>query len=154
MKRIWQLTYETIPGDGEITNTYKSFDEAKSDIRKLITRIDLKRYTDAIRSEDGNPSFRITVADFLNDYITRQSFFTENDILPSDDYESYTADKPKAAKKAIAKTIASLMTTIGMTARTISRTLTSPTILSSLSIRIILLLITFWKASPIWTPIW
>ncbi|MBR3965671.1 MAG: hypothetical protein IKJ91_01200 [Clostridia bacterium] len=93
MKTVWNLTYETIPGDGEQKKKYKSFDEAKKDIRNLISKIRIRHYTDAIR-EGVHTSFRTAIADFVDNYISRNEFFSDQDNLPSsspDDYELETS---------------------------------------------------------------
>lgn len=90
MKTIWQLTYETIPGNGEQTNTYKSFAEAKKDIREIISQIYLSPYIKAIRTEGIHKAYRTAMADFLDNYISRTDFLDIDESIPSydpDDYE-------------------------------------------------------------------
>ena len=58
MKTIWQLTYETKPGNGEQTKKYKSFAEAKKDIREIISQIYLTPYIKTIRTEGVHKAYR------------------------------------------------------------------------------------------------
>ena len=90
MKTIWQLTYETIPSNGEITKNYKSFAEAKNDIKELISQIHISPYTARIRENGIHKTYRTVMADFLDEYVSRKQFFTQIDKFPStqaDDYE-------------------------------------------------------------------
>lgn len=89
MKTIWQLTYETIPGNGEQTKKYKSFAEAKKDIREIISQIYLTPYIKAIRTEGVHKAYRIAMADFLDNYISRTDFLNIDESIPSDDPDDY-----------------------------------------------------------------
>ena len=73
MKTIWQLTYETKPGNGEQTKKYKSFAEAKKDIREIISQIYLTPYIKAIRTEGVHKAYRTAMADFLDNYIQNRN---------------------------------------------------------------------------------
>ena len=91
MKTIWQLAYETKPGnDGVQTKKYKSFAEAKKDIREIISKIHLTPYINAIRTEGIHTAYRAAMADFLDNYISRTDFLNIDEPIPSnapDDYE-------------------------------------------------------------------
>ena len=90
MKTIWQLTYETKPGnDGEQTKKYKSFAEAKKDIREIISQIYLSPYIKAIRTEGIHKAYRTAMADFLDNYIFRTDFLNIDESIPSDDPDDY-----------------------------------------------------------------
>lgn len=93
MKTIWQLTYETIPGNGEQTKKYKSFAEAKKDIREIISQIYLSPYIKAIRTEGVHKAYRTAMADFLESYISRADFFNMNEPIPSDDPDDYEFER-------------------------------------------------------------
>ena len=88
MKSVWECTWESYPGDGEQIKKYKSFEEAKKDIRQMISQIDISEYTLAIR-KGANMSFRASVADFLEDYLSRPDFFSVEDTFPSCDPEEH-----------------------------------------------------------------
>ena len=90
MKTIWQLTYETKPSnDGEQTKKYKSFAEAKKDIREIISQIYLSPYIKAIRTEGIHKAYRTAMADFLDNYISRTDFLNIDESIPSDDPDDY-----------------------------------------------------------------
>ena len=89
MKTIWQLTYETKPGNGEQTKKYKSFAEAKKDIREIISQIYLTPYIKAIRTEGVHKAYRTAMADFLDNYISRTDFLNIDESIPSDDPDDY-----------------------------------------------------------------
>ena len=89
MKTIWQLTYETKPGNGEQTKKYKSFAEAKKDIREIISQIYLTPYIKAIRTEGVHKAYRTAMADFLDNYIFRTDFLNIDEPIPSDDPDDY-----------------------------------------------------------------
>lgn len=94
MKKTWTLTYESIPGDGEQRKEYKSFQDVKRKIKELISNIGVQGYTNEIR--DGiHATYRAEMANFIENYVSREDFYHENDILPSDD----AADYPYEAKK-------------------------------------------------------
>lgn len=94
MKKTWTLTYESIPGDGEQRKEYKSFQDVKRKIKELISNIGVQGYTNEIR--DGiHATYRAEMANFIENYVSREGFYHENDILPSDD----AADYPYEAKK-------------------------------------------------------
>jgi hypothetical protein len=94
MKTIWQLTYETKPGnDGEQTKKYKSFTEAKKDIREIISQIYLSPYIKAIRTEGIHKAYRIAMADFLDNYISRTDFLNIDEAIPSDDPDDYEFER-------------------------------------------------------------
>ncbi len=89
MQTIWQLTYETIPGNGEQTRTFKSFALVKQEMKKMISRIDILSCTEDIR-KGPHTVYRMAMADFLDDYVKRETFLGKKDRLPSDnpyDYE-------------------------------------------------------------------
>ena len=88
MKKIWTLTYESIPGDGVQEMTFKSFDDVKRTVRELISQIGIQHYTAGIR--DGiNVPYREAMACFIEDYVSRKDFFRAGDVLPSDDIFDY-----------------------------------------------------------------
>ena len=93
MKTIWQLTYEVIyegiPRNGEQTKKYKSFAEAKKDIREIISQIYLSPYIKAIRTEGIHKAYRTAMADFLDNYISRTDFLNIDESIPSDDPDDY-----------------------------------------------------------------
>ena len=93
MKTIWQLTYETIPGNGEQTNKYKSFSEAKKDIKEIISQIHLSPYIKAIRTDGVHKAYRIAMADFLDNYISRTDFLNIDESIPSDDPNDYEFER-------------------------------------------------------------
>lgn len=94
MKTIWQLTYETKPGnDGEQTKKYKSFAEAKKDIREIISQIYLSPYIKAIRTEGVHKAYRTAMADFLDNYISRTDFLNIDESIPSDDPDDYEFER-------------------------------------------------------------
>ena len=94
MKTIWQLTYETKPGnDGEQTKKYKSFAEAKKDIREIISQIYLSPYIRAIRTEGIHKAYRIAMADFLDNYISRTDFLNIDEPIPSDNPDDYEFER-------------------------------------------------------------
>ena len=94
MKTIWQLTYETKPGnDGEQTKKYKSFAEAKKDIREIISKIYLSPYIKAIRTEGIHKAYRTAMADFLDNYISRTDFLNIDESIPSDNPDDYEFDR-------------------------------------------------------------
>ena len=97
MKTIWQLTYEVIyegiPRNGEQTKKYKSFAEAKKDIREIISRIYLLPYIKATRTEGVHKAYRTAMADFLESYISRADFLNMNEPLPSDDPDDYEFER-------------------------------------------------------------
>jgi len=94
MKTIWQLTYETKPGnDGEQTKKYKSFAEAKKDIREIISQIYLSPYIKAIRTEGIHKAYRTAMADFLDNYISRTDFLNIDESIPSDDPDDYEFER-------------------------------------------------------------
>ncbi len=94
MKTIWQLTYETKPGnDGEQTKRYKSFSEAKKDIREIISQIYLTPYIKAIRTEGIHTAYRAAMADFLDNYISRTDFLNIDEPIPSDDPDDYEFER-------------------------------------------------------------
>lgn len=99
MKTIWQLTYETKPGnDGEQTKKYKSFAEAKKDIREIISQIYLSPYIKAIRTDGVHKAYRIAMADFLDNYISRTDFLNINESIPSDDPGDYEFERKPTIK--------------------------------------------------------
>ena len=94
MKKTWTLTYESIPGDGEQRKEYKSFQDVKRKIKELISNIGVQGYTNEIR--DGiHATYRAEMANFIENYVSREDFYHENDSLPSDD----AADYPYQAEK-------------------------------------------------------
>lgn len=93
MKTIWQLTYETIPGNGEQTKKYKSFAEAKKDIREIISQIYLSPYIKAIRTEGVHKAYRTAMADFLSNYVSRTDFLSADEAIPSDNPDDYEYEK-------------------------------------------------------------
>ena len=98
MKTIWQLTYETIPGNGEQTNKYKSFSEAKKDIKEIISQIHLSPYIKAIRTDGVHKAYRIAMADFLDNYISRTDFLNIDESIPSDDPDDYEFERKPTIK--------------------------------------------------------
>ena len=98
MKTIWQLTYETIPGSGEQTKKYKSFSEAKKDIREIISHIYLTPYIKAIRTEGIHTAYRTAMADFLDNYISRTDFLNIDESIPSDDPDDYEFERKPTVK--------------------------------------------------------
>lgn len=98
MKTIWQLTYETIPGNGEQTKKYKSFAEAKKNIREIISQIYLSPYIKAIRTEGIHKAYRTAMADFLDDYISRTDFLNIDESIPSDDPDDYEFERKPTIK--------------------------------------------------------
>jgi hypothetical protein len=98
MKTIWQLTYETIPGNGEQTNKYKSFAEAKKDIREIISQIYLSPYIKAIRTNGVHKAYRTAMADFLDNYISRTDFLNIDESIPSDDPDDYEFERKPTIK--------------------------------------------------------
>jgi biotin operon repressor len=98
MKTIWQLTYETIPGNGEQTNKYKSFSEAKKDIKEIISQIYLSPYIKAIRTEGIHKAYRTAMADFLDNYISRTDFLNIDESIPSDDPDDYEFERKPTIK--------------------------------------------------------
>ena len=99
MKTIWQLTYETKPGnDGEQTKKYKSFAEAKKDIREIISQIYLSPYIKAIRTEGIHKAYRTAMADFLDNYISRTDFLNIDESIPSDDPGDYEFERKPTIK--------------------------------------------------------
>jgi biotin operon repressor len=99
MKTIWQLTYETKPGnDGEQTKKYKSFAEAKKDIREIISQIYLSPYIKAIRTEGIHKAYRTAMADFLDNYISRTDFLNIDESIPSDDPDDYEFERKPTIK--------------------------------------------------------
>ena len=97
MKTIWQLTYEVIyegiPRNGEQTKKYKSFAEAKKDIREIISQIYLTPYIKAIRTEGVHKAYRTAMADFLDNYISRTDFLNIDESIPSDDPDDYEFER-------------------------------------------------------------
>lgn len=94
MKTIWQLTYETKPGnDGVQTKKYKSFAEAKKDIREIISQIYLSPYIKAIRTDGVHKAYRIAMADFLDNYISRIDFLNIDESIPSDNPDDYEFER-------------------------------------------------------------
>ena len=97
MKTIWQLTYEVIyegvPRNGEQTKKYKSFAEAKKDIREIISQIYLSPYIKAIRTEGVHKAYRTAMADFLDNYISRTDFLNIDESIPSDDPDDYEFER-------------------------------------------------------------
>lgn len=94
MKTIWQLTYETKPGnDGEQIKKYKSFAEAKKDIREIISQIYLSPYIKAIRTEGIHKAYRTAMADFLDNYISCTDFLNIDESIPSDDPDDYEFER-------------------------------------------------------------
>ena len=97
MKTIWQLTYEVIyegiPRNGEQIKKYKSFAEAKKDIREIISQIYLSPYIKAIRTEGIHKAYRTAMADFLDNYISRTDFLNIDEPIPSDDPDDYEFER-------------------------------------------------------------
>lgn len=97
MKTIWKLRYEiiyeSIPGNGSQTKKYKSFSEAKKFIKKMISQIYIFPYTKALREEGMHRTYRVAMADFLDDYVRRKDFLNANDTLPSCDADDYELEK-------------------------------------------------------------
>jgi len=97
MKTIWKLTYEVIyegiPRNGEQTKKYKSFAEAKKDIREIISQIYLSPYIKAIRTEGVHKAYRTAMADFLDNYISRTDFLNIDESIPSDDPDDYEFER-------------------------------------------------------------
>jgi biotin operon repressor len=97
MKTIWQLTYEVIyegiPRNGEQIKKYKSFAEAKKDIREIISKIYLSPYIKAIRTEGIHKAYRTAMADFLDNYISRTDFLNIDESIPSDDPDDYEFER-------------------------------------------------------------
>ena len=94
MKAIWQLTYETKPGnDGVQIKKYKSFAEAKKDIREIISQIYLSPYIKAIRTDGVHKAYRTAIADFLDNYISRTDFLNIDESIPSDDPDDYEFER-------------------------------------------------------------
>ena len=98
MKKIWQLTYETIPGSGEQIKKFKSFADAKKEIRVLISQIYIQPYTEAIQEEGTHKSYRTAMANFLNDYILRKDFYGAQESLPSSKADDYAFEKKLVIK--------------------------------------------------------
>ena len=98
MKTIWQLTYETIPGSGEQIKKFKSFADAKKEIRVLISQIHIQPYTEAIQEEGTHKSYRTAMASFLNDYILRKDFYGAQESLPSSKADDYAFEKKLVIK--------------------------------------------------------
>lgn len=98
MKTIWQLTYETIPGNGEQTKKYKSFAGAKKNIREIISQIYLSPYIKAIRTEGIHKAYRTAMADFLDNYISRTDFLNIDESIPSDDPDDYEFERKPTIK--------------------------------------------------------
>ena len=102
MKTIWQLTYEVIyegiPRNGEQIKKYKSFAEAKKDIREIISQIYLSPYIKAIRTEGIHKAYRTAMADFLDNYISRTDFLNINESIPSDDPDDYEFERKPTIK--------------------------------------------------------
>ncbi len=97
MRSIWQLTYEIKPGnDGVQTKKYKSFAEAKKDIREIISKIHLMPYIKAIRTEGIHTAYRAAMADFLDNYISRTDFLNIDEPIPSDDPADYEFERKPA----------------------------------------------------------
>ena len=101
MKINWQLTYETIPGNSEQTKKYKSFAEAKKDIREMISKIYISPYTEAIREDGTHKTYRAAMADFLDNYVSRTNFFNTTEVLPSHKSEDYEYEKKITIKNDI-----------------------------------------------------
>lgn len=80
MKTIWQLTYETIPGNGELTKNYKSFAEAKNDIKETILQIYISPCTAQIRENGIHTTYRTVMANFLDEYVSRKQLKTNFSI--------------------------------------------------------------------------
>ena len=97
MKTFWQLTYEVIyegiPRNGEQTKKYKSFAEAKKDIREIISQIYLSPYIKAIRTEGVHKAYRTAMAGFLESYISRANFLNIDESIPSDDPDDYEFER-------------------------------------------------------------
>ena len=94
MKTIWQLTYETKPGnDGEQTKKYKFFAEAKKDIREIISQIYLSTYIKAIRTDGVHKAYRTAMAGFLDNYISRTDFLNIDESIPSNDPDDYEFER-------------------------------------------------------------
>ena len=93
MATLWKLKYETIPGDGEHEIKYHSFNTAKQEIRKIISRIDISKCTSAIRTEKNHSAYRTAIADFLDNYFVSVAFFDAPHSLPSSDVNDYPFDK-------------------------------------------------------------
>ncbi len=94
MKTIWQLTYETKPGnDGVQTKKYKSFAEAKKDIREIISQIYLSPYIKAIRTDGVHKAYRTAMAGFLDNYISHTDFLNIDESIPSDDPDDYEFER-------------------------------------------------------------
>ena len=94
MKKTWTLTYESIPGNGVQTVTFKSFDDVKRTVREMISHIGVQHYTDEIR--DGiNIPYREAMARFIEGYVSREDFFRVGDALPSDDIADYPYEPEK-----------------------------------------------------------
>ena len=98
MKTIWQLTYETIPGNGEQTKKYKSFAEAKKNIREIISQIYLSPYIKAIRTGGVHKAYRTAMADFLDNYVSRTDFLDIDESIPSDDPDDYEFERKPTIK--------------------------------------------------------
>jgi biotin operon repressor len=102
MKTIWQLTYEVIyegiPRNGEQIKKYKSFAEAKKDIREIISKIYLSPYIKAIRTEGIHKAYRTAMADFLDNYISRTDFLNIDESIPSDDPDDYEFERKPTIK--------------------------------------------------------
>ena len=99
MKTIWQLTYETKPGnDGVQTKKYKSFAEAKKDIREIISQIYLSPYIKAIRTDGVHKAYRTAMADFLDNYISRTDFLNIDESIPSDNPDDYEFERKSTIK--------------------------------------------------------
>ena len=93
MKIIWELNYETIPDNGVQNKRYNSFAEAKKDIRKIISKIYLSPYIKAIREEESHKAYRMAIADFLDNYISRTDFINSDEVIPSDNPDDYEFER-------------------------------------------------------------
>lgn len=91
MKKIWTMTYESIPGDGEKKVTFKSFDEARRTIKEMISQVGVWHYTKAMR-DGANIPYREAMAGFVEKYVSQNEFFRRGDALPSDDISDYPCD--------------------------------------------------------------
>lgn len=90
MKPIWKLTYEVKPSnDGEQTKKYTSFEEAKADIKNLISKIHISPYAQEVREGGPHKAYRAAMMDFLETYVSAKQFFSAKDPLPSCDEKDY-----------------------------------------------------------------
>ena len=91
MRTIWTLTYQTLPGNGEQTQVYKSAASLQKKLREIISNIDIDAFIKLIENELQPTNFA-DAEKFLRHYVA--DGIASDEILPTIDKSVITNSQP------------------------------------------------------------